>query len=1045
MDVQFPEFSNGKQFDSVTLVDKGEPNKALQPCCGFLNSHPSVQGRLGGSAVDRSGDFRLRAVAAEPSIGTARRGGLLLPSSDLLALPATSTSSAEIGQRLSARKGTGFDFRKLMKKILELDEDHVVGLCDLIFISFPKAKERLLMKCPQEERPPSSLAVECFPVISSGRSEEKAVIDEQAQTKGHVNPGTKQNCMEVEATIYGEDVDVQATASKVNQCSGNVVRDHTGLSEREALQEKLLLRDMATLKRLGQSLPTIQFEMSDVYVRECEGKVHLTVLRIGGPEYVSTVSFETRNGTALAGSKYQAHAAELVFKEGQRTATITVDLVDDDCWDATLTFHVVLLRNSCQNAQISLTGGLCNVRILDDDTFPSNWSKEDILAGKMNKVGPPRLFFEYCKMNLKNSVVKRGAVKTVLVDQFSNIVFLSGLVIDFFLMERILCSSCIGQNDSESPSSLLPWSRYEILLIVSFLRAAPFPLSSYLNYRKVYFRVSGQSRKKIQSNLLRKFLSYTKSSHEIVCESYFQLAMIRDASDLVESGFCKVFELLKNVTRLILVLIFQVLRNEAIGQKSAETFGDFVTRILPVFLFPFLFVMFLKCRNMTTVKYLEAQQAAQNAMMETLRHILGNYDLIRDYGKKGDSAVEFDKSIAHYNAAFVNCRAVIVNNKAFSQLVTAFLLAFYTIYGGGRVLRGLSLGKFVSTLQVYTAIGVMMDDVYDNLLDFQNTFESLRTIVRYMNLPLDLDEKLELARSNKTFVDEIIKGMPVRSFNKREENPVDPVDLLFIELRDVRFRYKHGSNLTCDLKNISASMPQGGLYALVGPPSQGKGTLLKILCGVIMPGLVDGDHAHILDGVVSVPTHLRVLNVLSTPAFVGTTLLDNLCLGVYPDSNDGAMDRVLSICRRLRVSEATLQTLEQNTTSCDWTKTLSATEASLLHIARGLIANPEVLCIHKPTLYLQADSGLNLYDVLNEFVTQRGLLQDMNKFQTRRPRTCIVTARSTNVAELVDAAFHVSSACGMVRLLQDTNGRWSLSSEQHESVQVNHFRGSVVG
>jgi ABC-type branched-subunit amino acid transport system ATPase component len=241
---------------------------------------------------------------------------------------------------------------------------------------------------------------------------------------------------------------------------------------------------------------------------------------------------------------------------------------------------------------------------------------------------------------------------------------------------------------------------------------------------------------------------------------------------------------------------------------------------------------------------------------------------------------------------------------------------------------------------------------------------------------------------------------------------------------------------------VSNSLPQGGFYALVGPPSEGKGTLLKLLSGVILRPLSEADAHHHMEGDVVIPTHLRVLNIVSTPCFMDTTLLKNLVWGTHDCTQDADLKRVVDICRSLGVSEPTIQIVEQDKTVCNWGATLSGTEASLLHIARGLIANPEVLCMHKPTLYLQADLGEVVYGLLNTFVKERGLKQDLTMYQYRRPRTCIVTARSTAIAEVVDAAFHVSKDHGMQMLVRSSGGEWVMSTDDLSQKASQRFRES---
>eukprot|EP00927_Polykrikos_kofoidii_P006353 TRINITY_DN1257_c0_g2_i1.p1 TRINITY_DN1257_c0_g2~~TRINITY_DN1257_c0_g2_i1.p1 ORF type:complete len:1084 (-),score=157.43 TRINITY_DN1257_c0_g2_i1:12-3185(-) len=1045
-DVRLPEWVVASQCGELSVSETGSSKRVIAPCCGL--GLVSVAKPLEESTLSTDGHARhcLRDAAGEPSIIAARKDFIDVGSRDVSLVP-----EDEVGQHVmtwedKASETPGHKLRRLMVQIFQLQENEVVKLCKMIFLSFPEVERQLIMNQLSQEQvvpsPPHIGSVTedehvhhgCSPEAAQSKESQKALDADILRSESA--KGETQNakiCLEMEANIYGEDVDVQRKLSAVNTsmcCASNQRK----MTDAEALQAMIVSRDFKGVKVGKTSLPIIQFIAADVYVREDEKVVKLDVMRIGDIESISKVCWETRDGTALSGLKYIGGSGELVFKEGQRIVSITINLVDDSKWDATLNFFVALLNNTCQKARVSIPQSICNVRILEDETFPSNFCKGKLMEGEDGQISAPRLLLVYFKMNMKNPVVNLGVWKSMVVDLFSNLVFVYGLFIELYILEVVLCNGCIGQDDqgdvdSGSFASMNFISSRDLLWIVAMIRFAPHPLSLYLDNRKVHFKVAGASRKTLQANLLRKFLSFTAKSRELVCESYFFMAITRDVSDLVEGGFCKSVAVVKNCTRIVLVLLFHVCRNRLIGQASSESPWDIFNRILPALLMPIFFACFLKFRNVTTIRHLEEQQSAGNVLLEKARYVVAHHDLVRVYGKTGELEAEFDDVINNFNKCFVDCGAVVVKNKSFSPLMTLLLVSFYTVYGGIWVFEGLSLGKFVSTMQVYTAIGVMMGDVYENFLDMQNALDALRTIVMYMNLPLDLDERLELSRVNRAFVMENLQSPLRPSCSRLWSYDVDPADLLSIELRNVCFRYRGSGNLTCNLKNVCATMPQGGFYALVGPPSEGKGTILKMICGAIMPGLVDVDSAFHMEGQVLVPTHLRVLNVVSNPIFIKATLLTNLLLGVMSGTNDGVMERVVDICRMLGLSEASLQLLEQNTCVCDWMKTLSATEASLLHVARALVANPEVLCIHKPTLYLQADMGANLYNVLKTFVLERGIKQDPAQFHTRRPRTCIVTSRSTIIAEMVDAAFHVSKAHGIKRLQRAEGGGWTVSSQ----------------
>lgn len=60
----------------------------------------------------------------------------------------------------------------------------------------------------------------------------------------------------------------------------------------------------------------------------------------------------------------------------------------------------------------------------------------------------------------------------------------------------------------------------------------------------------------------------------------------------------------------------------------------------------------------------------------------------------------------------------------------------------------------------------------------------------------------------------------------------------------------------------------------------------------------------------------------------------------------------------------------------NWAEIFSHTQLSLLSIVRGVVANPEVMCIHKPTLNFDEVLGTRILKLLKTFVVEKGVLQD---------------------------------------------------------------------
>merc|ERR1719199_1422911 len=156
---------------------------------------------------------------------------------------------------------------------------------------------------------------------------------------------------------------------------------------------------------------------------------------------------------------------------------------------------------------------------------------------------------------------------------------------------------------------------------------------------------------------------------------------------------------------------------------------------------------------------------------------------------------------------------------------------------------------------------------------------------------------------------------------------------------------------------------QGTFTALVGPEGEGKSTLLKMLGGVILPA----------PGALFVPSHLRVLHVATENLFFKASLYDNLTFGCASGDSDAAIERVCTICQRLGMPEDLMTLVKQGPKGeqLTWAEVVSQSHRALLGLARAVIANPELMCIHKPIMAYNEETSAMVLDMLKEFCTNK--------------------------------------------------------------------------
>lgn len=268
-------------------------------------------------------------------------------------------------------------------------------------------------------------------------------------------------------------------------------------------------------------------------------------------------------------------------------------------------------------------------------------------------------------------------------------------------------------------------------------------------------------------------------------------------------------------------------------------------------------------------------------------------------------------------------------------------------------------------------------------------------------------DNLPICIGNVHFAYETFSKMPL-DFSKD-----DPGSLM--SERDVSARELSTRRCRINLNGV-AEIQQGNVVAFVGPPKQGKSTLLKILGGEIL-AVGAGIRAKSF-----VPSHLRLLHVPAEPHFFDGSLSENLIFGSTSGDIDSRKQRVRAILERLGLTEDVTAHLDSDA-SHDWPALFSTTEVHLLNIGRALVANPEILCIHKPTLVFNKSTSQRVMATFKEYVEQKGVQQDPNEWHHRRPRTCIFTSATiVGIEQYVDEAFYVDGVNGIQRISKDQSG-----------------------
>lgn len=163
------------------------------------------------------------------------------------------------------------------------------------------------------------------------------------------------------------------------------------------------------------------------------------------------------------------------------------------------------------------------------------------------------------------------------------------------------------------------------------------------------------------------------------------------------------------------------------------------------------------------------------------------------------------------------------------------------------------------------------------------------------------------------------------------------------------------------LRNVSIEVERGMVAVMLGPNGHGKSTLLKAICG--LAERVEGDITYEDRPIVGQPAE-RLVNqgivyiAENRELFPDMTVMENLKLGAYSKNarshEKQNMEQVFDLFPRLAERKHQIAS------------TMSGGEARMLAIARGLMANANFLCVDEPSLGLQPNLRVEVFNIIKQ-------------------------------------------------------------------------------
>lgn len=694
----------------------------------------------------------------------------------------------------------------------------------------------------------------------------------------------------------------------------------------------------------------IQFAKDSRHARESDKKVCLIILKQGDLSQKSEVKYFSEELDKNV-STHEEVSGTVIFMPNQALAEIEVEINDRDTWSRNRSFVVKL--SEPKNALLMEHMAAVYVHIYDKDSFPSNAyatisNLEDDTDGYV-------LMAEYIKMAWGDRKVYKATIWRCTCVQFRNIRILATLLSQQFLVDRVLAIQSHHIQGGVLPV-ISDAGGKEMALIALTVISVVLVLTEWLfEVLKFAVSVGGPLRRDLQTALLERVLYYTGDSLATLVHGKFVMAMARDSLSLVSDCHNKVILVSEVVGEIACLYVYFMVSPMLFGRPFHPNL------FLATLMYPVFLSLILVHRSRATYEARLHLNEAQDKFVNEVVSILQRIRLILGYRQRASALTWIKVMIAKYNNARRSSNRKLVDNEYYGQIVTVCVSAAVSIFFGMHVLGDrMSIGVYLVSVSATKSLGHAWTKMYVVLNEVHGVTPQLHNIADFLNRKTDLEDLESLdTRGNEH----------VRAFYDNNTKAVWDLD---------------SKPLKIVFDGMSCDIPQGHLVGIIG---QDKAELLRHISG--SSPLPRGIRGHVF-----MPPHLHVVFVDSETEFFLGTLKENLVFGVHRCNGKDREDvgRVISICKMLGVSQSVIAAIESDE-EASWLLGLSQTQLCLLHLARALIADPEVLCIKKPTELLPQTKAKKTFEVLNLYVKHRGLGRDnsTDAIQRRRARTCIFT------------------------------------------------------
>ncbi len=417
-------------------------------------------------------------------------------------------------------------------------------------------------------------------------------------------------------------------------------------------------------------------------------------------------------------------------------------------------------------------------------------------------------------------------------------------------------------------------------------------------------------------------------------------------------------DVINPVLRLIESIIFLSLLSICLFLYNGKIF--LITLLILVFIYKFLFLKANKKLKISSIKQVRLNEKLLERLdieLNSLEFInLGNFQRIfsRNYARYDK---EYKINFANYLIAAQLPRILIEY-----IIIVVLLLVMMSLYVSNNISNALPLlasGAFLIQ-KSYPYVNKIFEN-WASLSQFKNS------ALLILNYAIRFDKNLEPS---------------IKDFK--------PIDFNEIKFEKVNFSY---TDKIETLKNINFSIKKGEKIAIMGPSGTGKTTLIRLICGLLVPMngkvYVNGkeinkknNFSHTYKWMKSIGYVHQKINL------TGKTLRENIVFNSRSNNN-------LKIEDVIRISLLEDLVNRCNGLDCEILQSsfsLSGGESQRLAIARAIYQNPKLLIMDEPTSSLDINTQREIFDNLKRL---RGM-------------TCIVITHRLETKYFFDRIFEIN-------------------------------------